>query len=387
MEKQLNRKVPAIRFKGFDNDWDKQKIETVVQVCSGRDYKHLANGNIPVYGTGGYMLSVDAALSYDQDAIGIGRKGTIDKPYVLRSPFWTVDTLFYVIPKINYDLYFLFKVFQCIDWKGKDESTGVPSLSKVSINEVCTLFPKIEEQMEVGSYFKVLDQNLTLYQHKHDKLITLKQAMLQKMFPKDGALTPEVRFKGFEGSWEERKISDICGVTSGGGTPKTSEANFWSGNIPWIQSSDISDANIYSVTPRKWINQEAIRKSATKLVSANSIAVVTRVGVGKLALVEFDYATSQDFLSLSKLNVDKHFAVAAVHLVLKSKMNETQGTSIKGLTKEELLDYRFLVPEDKSEQQKIGNYFQKLDQLIDQHTTQLEKLKQIKAACLARMFV
>ena len=70
------------------------------------DYKHLGEGDIPVYGTGGYMLSVDKALSEDKDAIGIGRKGTIDKPYILRAPFWTVDTLFYCIPKHNYDLDF-----------------------------------------------------------------------------------------------------------------------------------------------------------------------------------------------------------------------------------------------------------------------------------------
>ena len=73
----------------------------IVEIGSGRDYKQLGDGDIPVYGTGGYMLSVDAALSEDNDAIGIGRKGTIDKPYILRAPFWTVDTLFYCIPKEN----------------------------------------------------------------------------------------------------------------------------------------------------------------------------------------------------------------------------------------------------------------------------------------------
>ena len=76
----------------------------MIEIGSGMDYKHLEEGNVPVYGTGGYMLSVDKALSDDKDAIGIGRKGTIDKPYILRAPFWTVDTLFYCIPKEDYDL-------------------------------------------------------------------------------------------------------------------------------------------------------------------------------------------------------------------------------------------------------------------------------------------
>ena len=85
-----------------------------------------------MYGTGGYMLSVNEALSYKQDAIGIGRKGTIDKPYILKAPFWTVDTLFYAFPKGKNELNFLNCIFQNIDWKKKDESTGVPSLSKTT---------------------------------------------------------------------------------------------------------------------------------------------------------------------------------------------------------------------------------------------------------------
>lgn len=92
------------------------------------------------------MLSVDKALSYDKDAIGIGRKGTIDKPYVLKAPFWTVDTLFYCIPKEDYSLDFVYCIFQNVNWKEKDESTGVPSLSKVNINSTDVKVPTLAEQ-------------------------------------------------------------------------------------------------------------------------------------------------------------------------------------------------------------------------------------------------
>ena len=103
--------TPNIRFKGFTDDWEQRKLVDVVDVRSGRDYKHLEEGDIPVYGTGGYMLSVNEALSDDEDAIGIGRKGTIDNPYILRAPFWTVDTLFYAVPRDKYDLNFVFDIF------------------------------------------------------------------------------------------------------------------------------------------------------------------------------------------------------------------------------------------------------------------------------------
>ena len=138
----------------------------LVNVCSGRDYKHLSEGNIPVYGTGGYMLSVNEALSYDEDAIGVGRKGTIDKPFILNAPFWTVDTLFYAIPRERVDLNFAFDIFQNIDWKKKDESTGVPSLSKTAINDIDVLAPKPDEQQTIGRYFANIDHLITLHQRK-----------------------------------------------------------------------------------------------------------------------------------------------------------------------------------------------------------------------------
>ncbi|WP_418963586.1 restriction endonuclease subunit S [Butyribacter intestini] len=146
--------------------WEQRKLGDVIEVYNGRDYKHLEDGNIPVYGTGGYMLSVSEALSDYEDAIGIGRKGTIDKPYILKAPFWTVDTLFYCIPRDNYDLYFVFDIFQNINWKAMDESTGVPSLSKTVINKVETLVPNLSEQKKIGNYFNDLDHLITLHQCK-----------------------------------------------------------------------------------------------------------------------------------------------------------------------------------------------------------------------------
>ena len=158
--------VPEIRFAGFTDVWEQRKLGEVVDVRGGKDYKHLSEGNIPVYGTGGYMLSVNEALSYKEDAIGIGRKGTIDKPYILKAPFWTVDTLFYADPRENFDLDFVFDLFQNIDWKKKDESTGVPSLSKTAINEIDVIVPKENEQKVVGAYFARIDNLITLHQRK-----------------------------------------------------------------------------------------------------------------------------------------------------------------------------------------------------------------------------
>ena len=174
-------KIPELRFAGFADDWEERKFADFIDVKSGKDYKHLNSGPIPVYGTGGYMLSVDRALS-DIDAIGIGRKGTIDKPYLLKAPFWTVDTLFYAVPKQNIDLQFSLSIFKKINWKKFDESTGVPSLSKTVINSVGAFVPSYEEQQKIGSFFKQLDDTIALHQRKLDLLKEQKKGYLQKMF-------------------------------------------------------------------------------------------------------------------------------------------------------------------------------------------------------------
>lgn len=160
---QNDKKIPEIRFAGFTDDWEQRKLGEIVEVCNGRDYKHLDEGDIPVYGTGGYMLSVSEALSEKDDAVGIGRKGTIDNPYILRAPFWTVDTLFYCIPKKAFDLDFVFIIYQHINWKAMDESTGVPSLSKTAINNIEVMVPSKNEQVRLGRYFSNLETTSSLF--------------------------------------------------------------------------------------------------------------------------------------------------------------------------------------------------------------------------------
>lgn len=172
-----------IRLEGFDGEWNEATVGNLSTINNGRDYKHLSPGNIPVYGTGGYMTSVDEALATNDDAIGIGRKGTIDNPYILKAPFWTVDTLFYVVPNSDVDLQFLYGAFQCIDWGSKNQATGLPSLTQKAISAAGVRTPPtLDEQRAIGTYFTKLDQLIELEDSKLTKLQQLKTAFLDKMF-------------------------------------------------------------------------------------------------------------------------------------------------------------------------------------------------------------
>ena len=197
---------------------------------------------------------------------------------------------------------------------------------------------------------------------------------------------PRIRFKGFEEDWEQRKLEKFAAETRGGGTPTTSNRTYWNGDIPWIQSSDLKEDELFEVKPRKYVSNIGLSRSATQLVEAKSIAVVTRVGVGKLALMPNSYTTSQDFVSLSRLQVAPYFAVYSIYHMLQEELQVVQGTSIKGMTKEDLLSKSLLIPVDIGEQTRLGCLFYKLDSLLSLHQRKLEKLKILKKAMLEKMF-
>ena len=214
--------------------------------------------------------------------------------------------------------------------------------------------------------------------------ITAKASRKMKKY---AVLTREPRcFLGsFDFSWEQRKVSDLAEKTYGGGTPTTSNEAYWNGDIPWIQSSDVVDGKLLGVEPRKWITQDGLNNSAAQLIPGNSIAIITRVGVGKLAFMPYSYATSQDFLSLSKLNAEPLFTVYACYKKLQSELNAVQGTSIKGITKDELLAKNIMVPR-YAEQQQIGAFFKQLDHLITLHQRKCALLFSPFQAFISMMF-
>lgn len=182
---QRGKTTPELRFPEFTGDWISKRMEDIIIVNSGRDYKHLKSGNVPVYGTGGYMLSVDDYLS-DVDAVGIGRKGTIDKPQYLKAPFWTVDTLFFLTTKEGYDVRFMYYLSQTIAWRKYGEQTGVPSLSKVSIESLEIVVPKnITEQKRIADVLSSIDDNIDSCSKQINELLHHKKGLMQKLFPRN----------------------------------------------------------------------------------------------------------------------------------------------------------------------------------------------------------
>ena len=269
----------------------------------------------------------------------------------------------------------------------KAKTGTMTTIGQEDISSSLLAYPTKAEQTAIGNFFRTLDNTLTFYKRKLDGLKELKKGYLQQMFPQNGESVPRVRFNGFFDDWEEVKICDVADTSFGGGTPSTTNDEFWNGDIPWLQSSDLTEHDVVQTNLRKYITQSGLLGSAAKLIPANSIAIVTRVGVGKLCLIPFKYATSQDFFSLSGLKTDKWFAVYTLYNKLQKEVISVQGTSIKGITKDELLNKTIYIPLSTAEQIAVGSFFHNLDIQITAHSRKLEQLKKLKSAYLQKMFI
>ena len=187
-------------------------------------------------------------------------------------------------------------------------------------------------------------------------------------------------------TWERKKLGDVANSYINGGTPDTQNKNYWIGDIPWIQSSDLKNDDIWNVNINKYITNKAVNDSAAKLIPANSITIVTRVGVGKLAYMSQEYSTSQDFLSLVDIKEDLIFIMYMLYFKISKVSSSLQGTSIKGITKKELLNLSISIVNNTAEQNRIGQVFKILDNSINLHERKYEELTLIKKALLQKLF-
>ena len=174
---------------------------------------------------------------------------------------------------------------------------------------------------------------------------------------------PHLRFPEFTDEWKEVKLGEVAHF-SGGGTPSSEYSSYWEGTIPWISSSDIQNNNITQINVTRFITKEALQHSSTKLCKAPCVLVVTRVGVGKVAYSDIDICTSQDFCILTDIQCEYHFLSYYLLTVMEKKVREVQGTSIKGITMQEVKSFHLCLP-SLPEQRKIAALLSLIDERIE----------------------
>jgi type I restriction enzyme S subunit len=157
-------------------DWEVKKLGEIIKLGNGKDYKHLGIGNVPVFGTGGIITYVDDFL-FEGRTVGIGRKGSIDKPVLLKGKFWTVDTLFYIKEYYHTYVDFVYSLFQSINWMQYNEATGLPSLSQTNILNIKIPLPPLPEQQKIAEILS-----------NWDKAIQEVQLLIKKLEVRNKAL-------------------------------------------------------------------------------------------------------------------------------------------------------------------------------------------------------
>lgn len=376
MSNKEQRKAPILRFKGYTDDWELHKWKNILLVNSGKDYKHLNKGSIPVYGTGGYMLSVDKELS-NKDAIGIGRKGTIDHPQYLKAPFWTVDTLFFMTPKKGININFAFALSQTINWKKYDESTGLPSLSKNSINNISVKIPKYNEQKKIGNLISQIERLLALQQRKLNDLDKIQKMLEDSLFPN----TKNIRkLKFTQDNWQVRKLKDIF-----------NERNIHNQDEQLLSVSISKGIYPFNSSDRK--DNSSSNKSNYKLVEKGDIAYNSmRMWQGACGVSDYKGIVSPAYTVITPHREEN--ARFYFYYFKNNRMKFEFRRHSQGLTSDTwnlkfplFKNISIETPNNENEQIKISQILNTLNKTMNYNRNRINKLNLFKKFLLQKMFI
>ncbi|MGF7335784.1 restriction endonuclease subunit S [Enterococcus faecium] len=367
-----NDTQPEIRFPGFTDDWEQRKLGDETKILAGGDVdktKLKENGKYPVLAN---ALTNDGIVGYYDDdfrikapAVTVTGRGDVGYAQARRVNFTPVVRLLSV--KSKHDVDFLENSIN--NHKVLVESTGVPQLTAPQLGNYKIFFPTIEEETKIGSLFKKLDTAINIHQRELDLLKETKKGFLQKMFPKNGAKVPEIRFPGFTDDWEQRKSKELCTISTGKGN-----------------TQDKIDDGIYPF----YVRSATIEKSNDYLYDQEAVLTVgDGVGTGKVFhYVNGKYNLHQRVYRMYDFNYvsAKYFYYYFSNNFYKRVMSMTAKTSVDSVRMEMIADMNIVFPSVK-EQEKIVALFSNLDDTIALHQRKLDLLKETKKGFLQKMFV
>jgi len=249
--------------------------------------------------------------------------------------------------------------------------SGQPGINSQEYASYRFLIPQKEEQDKIAKFLSLLDSRIEAQIKIIEDLKKLKSAVITVIF----TTTNGVNYQ----------LKDLAKFI-GGGTPSSNDSSYWSGDIPWISSSDVSEDNINKITITRHITNEAIKKSATQICESPCILIVSRVGVGKVALSNISLCTSQDFCNLTKIKCNPKFLAYQLQSIMKRKSYAVQGTSIKGITTEEIKKTGIMLPSIEK-QLSIASTLSRIDTFIDVEISILENYQKLRKYLLQQMFI
>ncbi|EOB3484593.1 restriction endonuclease subunit S [Enterococcus faecium] len=394
---------PEIRFPGFTEDWEERKLGDIFVYKQGQQVpvenqftkrgknRHrfirivdlTTNNEAPryiEYSGDNIISSTDLfMIRYGQPGvIGYGYEGVI------------ANNLFKLIPKIEtYNLFFKYildSMYPKI--QSLSSSTTMPAISFKSLDVLAVRYPDKKEQEKIGSFFAQLDNTIAHHQRKLDLLKETKKGFLQKMFPKNGAKVPEIRFPGFTGDWEQRKLGQVANYRRGSFPQPYGNKEWYDGenSMPFVQVVDVGDNLRLVEDTKQKISELAQPKSV--FVEEGKVVVTLQGSIGRVAITQYPAYVDRTLLIFEsyKAEMDEYYFAYVIQQLFEYEKTRAPGGTIKTITKEALSNFTISFP-SIAEQKKLGKFFEQLDDTIALHQRKLDLLKETKKGFLQKMFV
>ena len=405
----MSNKVPQIRFNGYSDAWEQCKLsdEMTDFIVPMRDKPKEFGGNIPwtrIEDIEGKFLNDSLSEQYvteetiqkmnlkiiPKDSLIVSSSATFGVVAVVTQDLITNQTFIGLVPREKNTLDYWYSFFQSSEARKymKLQSAGstIFYIARDSFEKMPISVPKIDEMIKIGEYFSNLDNLIALHQRKLDLLKEQKKGYLQKMFPKNGAKVPELRFAGFADDWEQCKLSDEMTDFI---VPMRDKPKEFGGNIPWTRIEDIEGKFLNDSLSEQYVTEETIQKMNLKIIPKDSLIVSSSATFGVVAVVTQDLITNQTFIGLvprEKNTLDYWYSFFQSSEARKYMKLQSAGSTIFYIARDSFEKMPISVPKI-DEMIKIGEYFSNLDNLIALHQRKLELLKEQKKGFLQKMFV
>ncbi|CAK1243637.1 Restriction endonuclease S subunit (HsdS) [Fructobacillus tropaeoli] len=379
--------TPVIRFKGFTDAWEQRKLGSDFHITAGGDVDKDKIEQSGIYPVIANALTSNGIIGYYNDtfkisgpAVTVTGRGDIGRAVARRKPFTPVVRLISI--QSQHDIDFLTESINRTHIFV--ESTGVPQLTVPQLRNYYFFFTNLDEEKRIGLFFKQIDNLITLHKRKLELLKEQKKGLLQKMFPKTDETVPELRFEGFTGDWEERKLKELGDIQTGNTPPTSDSDNYSLDGVLWVTPTDIKSL-VISNTAKK-LSQVGVAKA--RIAKAGSILVTSIASIGKNTLLRMDAGFNQQINSLTPTSENDSYFLLTQSEKWSEKMKQTAASAtMQIVNKTDFSNISTYVPVHKEEQEKIGSFFKQLDNTIALHQRKLDLLKEQKKGFLQKMFV
>ena len=404
-----NKKTPEIRFPGFTEDWEQRKLDDMVEFLDTQrkplEGSKRVSGPYPYYGASGVVDYVDDYI-FDEELVLLSEDGAniTDRNYpvcfIISGKTWVNNHAHVLKTKTGFDNYFLCNSLERKDYTPYNTGMAMPKLNKEVCKNIPVECPSYEEQLKIGAYLDSLDTLITLHQRKCDALQTLKKSMLQKMFPKKGSSVPEIRFPSFTEDWEQRKFGEVLETV----TDYVAAGSF----ADLAKNVEYHDKPDYAQLVRTMDLKNGFTSSQEVFVDENAFNYLYRVNLDKECIILPNIGNCGEvYFVRPEALPHKHNVLGPNAILVRSETNSNLFLSTlfqakdfqtklslivspNGQTKfnkTELKQIELLLPNSEKEQNKIGEYFANLDNLITLHQRKANAYKKLKKAMMQQLFV